>query len=281
MSLLFDAIAEVGSRRDLLWQFVLRDIRVRYTQAAMGMLWALLMPAMIIGAGVMIRFALSGGGERPVSTNEIASLLVKTVPWSFFSGALSLATSSVVANSNLIGKIYFPREVLPISAVLSQVLDLVVASACVLIALPLLGVGLTANALWALPVILTLVLFTAGAALLLSCANLFFRDVKYIVQLLLSFGMFATPVLFPPEMLGAKGASIMLRLPLSPFIQAMDVVLVRGESLMYPISVVSKDSVVEIWSPWMLWYVMLLSIVLFCLGVIFFRLSSSKFAENA
>ena len=113
---------------------------------------------------------------------------------------------------------------------------------------------LTLNALFGVVVLLLLVAFTAGCALWLSCANLFYRDVKYIVQVILNFGVFATPVFFEPQMLGEKGARVLLALPLSPFIQGLDVAMVRGHSLLKTLTLSTPKGDIVVWSPWMLAY---------------------------
>ena len=228
----FAIIHELWESRELLWQFVQRDLTVRYAQAVMGFAWALFMPMLIVGAGMIFRVVLVTLSGSKLDGADIASLAVKSLPWAFFSGGLSIATQSVIANSNLIGKIYFPREALPIATVIAQCTDLAVGLAILLAIVPFLGMHITVNALYGFLMLALLVVFTAGCALLLSCTNLFYRDVKYIVQVILSFGVFATPVFFEPQMLGPKGARIMLSLPLSPLIKGLYIAMVRGQSLL-------------------------------------------------
>jgi ABC-type polysaccharide/polyol phosphate export permease len=274
-------VAEVWDARDLVMQFVRRDLTLRYTQAVMGFAWALLMPLLVVGAGMMFRIVLATLANTPLEGSSIASLAAKALPWAFFAGALSMATQSVIGNSNLIGKVYFPREALPLATVLAQSPDLVVGLVVVAGVMPFVGAGLSLAGLWVIGVLVLLVLFTIGCALLLSCANLFYRDVKYIVQVLLNFGVFATPVFFEPQMLGHKGAAILMALPLSPFIQAMDIALVRGQSLMSTITMATRKGDVVIWAPWMLAYAAGWAVVLVVAGIRIFRRASSRFAEMA
>jgi ABC-type polysaccharide/polyol phosphate export permease len=272
---------ELWKSRELLLQFVQRDLTVRYAQAVMGFAWALLMPVLIVGAGLVFRVVLVTLSGAPLDGADVASLAVKSLPWAFFSGGLSIATQSVITNSNLIGKIYFPREALPIATVIAQCTDLAIGLAILLAIVPFLGMHITLHALYALLILALLVVFTAGCALLLSCANLFYRDVKYIVQVILSFGVFATPVFFEPQMLGPKGARIMLALPLSPFIQGLDIAMVRGHSLLDTVILASRKGDVLVWSPWMLAYMIASSLVLFASGLLVFRRQSGRFAEMA
>ncbi len=217
-------VHELWDARDLVVQFVRRDITIRYTQAVMGFAWALFMPLLIVGAGLIFRLVMSAASGHRAETSDVAGLLVRSMPWSFFSAALSTATQSVLAYANLIGKVKFPREALPVSSVAAQGADLVIGAAFVVIALPFLGVSGSFTWLWALVMLVLLIAFTIGCSLLLSCANLFYRDVKYIVQVVLQFGVFATPVFFAPELLPRRARAIMLALPLTPFIEGIDAV---------------------------------------------------------
>ena len=274
-------IAEVWDARDLVAQFVLRDVTIRYTQAFMGFAWALLMPLLIVGAGMMFRVVVATLSNTPLEGSSVAALAVKSVAWAFFSGALSTATQSIIGNANLIAKVYFPRESLPLATVLAQLPDLLVGLVLLTIIFPFLGVSLSWSALWVLLVVLLLATFTVGCALLLSCANLFYRDVKYIVQVVLNFGIFATPVFFEPQMLGPKGASIMMLLPLSPFVQAMDIAMVRGHSLLSTVTIVTAKGPIVVWAPWMLGYAAASAMLVLTVGIRVFRRGSHWFAEVA
>jgi len=274
-------IAELWASRDLVVQFMLRDITIRYAQAVMGFAWALVMPLLIVGAGLVFRVVLATLSNSPIEGASVASLAAKAVPWAFFSGGLTQATQSLLAHANLIGKVYFARESIPVASVFAQAPDLIVSLLVVLIVLPIVGVPLQATTLWGVLILLLLVAFTIGWALILSCANLFFRDVKYILQVALNFGVFATPVFFEPQMLGKKGAAIMLALPLSPFIQAMDVAIVRGRSLLEPLVLHTSKGPITVWDPWLLVYAATLAIGLLCAGLLIFRSASGRFAEMA
>ena len=275
-------LKELWNARDLVVQFMLRDINIRYAQAIMGFAWALLMPLLIVGAGLVFRLVLATLSNTSIEGTSVASLSVKAIPWAFFSGALSIATQSLLGQANLLGKVYFPRESIPIASVLAQCTDLLVSLLMVAIVVPIVHVPPRLTMLWTIPVLLLLILFTTGWALILSCANLFFRDVKYILQVALNFGVFATPVFFEPQMLGSRGAPIMLALPLSPFIQAMDVAVVRGHSLLEPLTVQNTKGVaLAVWQPWMLGYAAALAAAIFAIGLVVFRRTSSRFAEMA
>ncbi len=193
-----DATIEVWEHRELLEQLTRRDIKLRYKQAAMGLAWAVFMPCLIVLSGLIVRYAMAQISGATLKQSDIANIAVKGVGWAFFVGSLGFATASLVGNSNLVTKIYFPREVLPLSSVGAQSFDTTIGLLTLVIVLPFLGVRLHPSFVWVPLLLLLLLLFTTGVSLFLSCANLFFRDVKYIVQVVLMFGIFFTPIFFEP-----------------------------------------------------------------------------------
>lgn len=270
---------DIWNARDLITQFVKRDLTIRYSEAIMGFAWAILMPLLVVGSGLIFRLIVSTLSGEPIGGDALASIAVKSIPWAFFSGAIAQSTAILVGHANLIGKVYFPRETLPLAAVIAQGVDIVVGGVSVVILLLFLGTHFGANAIWA-PLIFALLFgFTFGISLLLSCANLFYRDVKYIVQVLLNFGIFATPVLFNPQLLGPRPAAAMLALPLSPYIQAIDICLVQNHTLLEPLRLATRKGDVLVWSPWYLLYATVMAVVLPMVGLIVFRRASARFAE--
>jgi ABC-type polysaccharide/polyol phosphate export permease len=272
---------EIWGARELVNQFVRRDLTVRYHQAVMGFAWALVNPALVVMSGLIIRFAFAKLSGRPLELGDASTLAIKAIPWSFFAGAMSLATVSIVSHANLIGKVYFVRETLPIATVLGQAFDTAIGTASVTLALLVFGFGFSAQALWVIPVTFFLLLFTMGCALLLSCANLFFRDVKYLVQILISFGLFLTPVFFGPEALGPRGAIAMLLFPIATFIQAIGLSVGQGLSLSTEQFVNVQGVETMVWSPWLLAYGAVISICTLLAGLVLFRKFSARFAEAA
>lgn len=272
---------ELWGARELVMQFVLRDIKVRYAQALFGFLWALLMPALIVCSGLVFRIVISTLSGQPLESDSIASLAVKSLPWAFFSSAISIATQSIISYASLIGKVYFPRESLPVSTVIAQLFDFTIGAVAIGILLLVLGVTPHLTGWWAVPLFVLFLMFTTGMALLLSCANLFFRDVKYIVQVILNFGVFATPIFFEPYMLGPKGARIMMALPLSPFIEGLNVSIVQGHGLLDTVTRTTARGSVLAWSPWYLAYAAGTAVVTLVIGAWVFRHYSGKFAEMA
>src|SRR6266545_2684276 len=125
------AIRELVNRRDLLYMITWREITVKYKQSMMGMLWAVLMPAVIVCAGLIIRYAFAMVSGKSLVLSDLTSVVVKAAPWAFFVAALRFGTNSLVANTNLVTKIYLPRVIFPLAAVFSQLLDFLIAGVVV------------------------------------------------------------------------------------------------------------------------------------------------------
>jgi len=276
------AVREVWESRELVQQLVLRDIRVRYSQAVMGFVWALVIPLVVVMAGTLIRVAMATASGSSLAPAVIGATAVKAVTWSFFSGALGTTTASLLTNKSLFTKLYFPREVLPLSAVLAQMWDTGIGVVALLFVLPFMGLTFSAALLWVPVLVLLLVTFVMAAGLFTSCANLFFRDVKYVVQVVLTFGIFLTPVFFEPVMLGPVGGRLLMMLPLSPIIDGMRLAVIEGHNLLEPLVVANRRGVeVLSWSPWYLLYSAVWAFGGLALSMRVFRRASVTFAEYA
>jgi len=220
------SLGELVARRDLLYMITWREIRVKYKQSVMGMLWAILMPVVIVSAGVVVRYAFSLISHVPLAVADVASVSVRAVPWAFFISSIRFATASLIANTNLVTKIALPREVFPVAAMLSQLADFAVASLVLLVFLAVLGVGVSVHLLWVPILVIILVVFTTGLGILLSAASLFFRDVKYLVEVILTFAIFSPAVFYDAYMFGRWEPLLMLN-PVAPLLQSFSDVIVK------------------------------------------------------
>jgi ABC-type polysaccharide/polyol phosphate export permease len=270
---------ELWHYRGLAYELMRRDIRVRYKQTALGFAWAVLMPMLIVMAGATVRYAMAYIGGRHLGVSDLAGIAIKAVPWSFFVGSMGFATTSLVGQANLVTKIYFPREVLPLASTMAQAFDACVGILTLFIAFVVLDIHYGVAALWAPPLAVFAFILTAGLALLVSCANLFYRDVKYVVQVLLTFGIFFTPVFFEPEMFGPLGARVMMLNPLAPIMEGLRLSVVLNHNLLDTIVVHGRHGAVLAWSPWYLAYSVVSALVVFLTGLIVFHRAESKFAE--
>jgi len=271
--------ADFSRYRELLYQLTLRDIRVRYKQAVMGLGWAVLMPVIVVLAGALVRYAMARLSGTDLRGEAVAAVAVRAIPWTFFVGAISFANTTLIGNHNLVTKIYFPREMLPLAAVLAQVFDSAIGTVALLVLLLFLGITPTLAWLWALPIAALLILFTSGVALFLSCANLFFRDVKYIVQVLLTFGIFFTPVFYEASMLGSSGSMLVMLNPLAPLLEGLRLAVLDGHNLTHVLVTSAAGSEVLAWSPWFLWYGMACTAIMFGVSAIMFHRLEFLFAE--
>jgi ABC-type polysaccharide/polyol phosphate export permease len=222
-------LKEVLDRRDLLYIIAWREIRLKYKQSIMGMAWAVLMPSVIVSAGLIVRFAFATVSGNSLTLLDLASVAVKASPWAFFVSALRFGTNSLVANTNLVTKIYLPRLVFPIAAVLSQLFDFLIAGVVVCVFLVLVQVGFSLQLLW-LPLLLgILIILATGLAIMCSAASLFFRDVKYLVEVFLTFAIFFTPVFYDSALLG-NWAPMLLANPVSPLLEAISATVILHQS---------------------------------------------------
>ena len=277
-----DIWAELVDYRFLLFQLAKRDIRIRYKQAVMGFFWAVFMPALIVLAGLLVKYAMAYFSGTEMETESIGALAVKALPWGFFVGAMNFSTNALIGNMHLVTKIYFPREVLPLSATLAQTFDSSIGTAALLLVLPFLGLTVSLQLLWAPVMAVLLFLFTAGVCLFLSAANLFFRDVKYIVQVLLTFGIFFTPVFFEPSMFGPQGAQILMLNPMSPFLEGIRLSMMEGHNLLHPLTVTDANGLeVLSWTPWYLAYGAATALLVSVGSAITFHRLEYVFAEYA
>ncbi len=191
-------LREVWAYRELLYFFVWRDVKVRYKQTIIGIVWVVLQPLMTMGVFTLFfgRLAKLPSDGLPYPVFYFSAL----VPWAYFSTALQSCTSVVVDNQRVITKVYFPRLVLPLSAVVSGLVDFAIGFAVLLIVTAVYGIKPSLAALW-LPLLLLLAVLTAlGVGLWMSALNALYRDVRYVVPFAVQFWMFASPVAYPSSL---------------------------------------------------------------------------------
>jgi lipopolysaccharide transport system permease protein len=256
-------VQELTHHKLLLYMITWREIKVKYKQSVMGMLWAVLMPLVIVSAGFIVRFAFAAVSGKPLLMADLTSVAVKAAPWAFFVSALRFGTNSLVVNETLVTKIYMPRLIFPLAAVGSQLVDFVVAAVVVTVLLVVAGAGVSLHLLW-LPLLLgALILFATALAILLSAASLFFRDVRFIVEVFLTFAIFFTPVFYESSLFG-RWAPLLLVNPVSPLLEGISAVLILHEN----------PSV-----PWVA-YSVASTLVLFTAAVLKFKRLEPFFAES-
>jgi lipopolysaccharide transport system permease protein len=195
-------LGELWAYRELLYFFVWRDIKIRYKQTAIGAAWAVLQPflTMLVFSLFFGRLAHIPSDGMPYPIFFYSALL----PWMYFAAALQNATNTIVENQRLITKVYFPRLALPLSAVLSGLVDLGISFLMFFAMMVYYGIRPGAAMLW-LPIFLLLTILTAlGVGLWLSALNAIYRDVRYVLPFLVQFWMFASPVVYASSLVPEK-----------------------------------------------------------------------------
>lgn len=226
---MLENLRQLMSYRALLYMITYRDIRVRYKQSIMGFLWAILMPILIVMSGVVVRYAYAMAAHTQLRKVDIVAVAVKSLPWAFLVSSIRFSCLSLINNKDLVTKIYFPKEIFPMAAVLASMFDLVVASGALLLFLLAVRAGIGWSVFWVPVLLLIMVVFTLGVGMLVSSASLFFRDVKFIVEVFLTFGIFFTPVFYDVHMLGSKGVWLELN-PASPILEGFSASVAHHQS---------------------------------------------------
>jgi ABC-type polysaccharide/polyol phosphate export permease len=193
---------EVFTFRGLLWNLVVRDLKVRYKNSVLGILWSWLNPLFmtVVYTVVFTVMRQSVNGAVPNRLYPVF-VLVALLPWNFFSASVMQSTSSVVDNSNLVKKVYFPREILPLSVVFANLVNFGVSLLVLFPMLFLFQVKLTVWALLLPVVVIIQIWFTVGVALVLSTAHVFYRDTRAIMEIAILAWLFVTPVFYPIDIL--------------------------------------------------------------------------------
>ncbi|MEJ2582460.1 MAG: ABC transporter permease [Acidobacteriota bacterium] len=188
-------LRDLWEYRDLLYFLVWRDVKVRYKQTVLGAAWAILQPTL-----TMVVFTIFFGGIAGISSDGLPYPIFSyaaLLPWTFFAQGLSQSSNSLVGSQNLITKVYFPRLIIPLAAVLSGVVDFFLAFLVLLAMMAFYGIWPGLAIIW-LPLFLALAFTTAlGVGLWMSALNVEYRDVRYVVPFLVQIWLFITPVIYP------------------------------------------------------------------------------------
>ena len=235
---MISAIKNIVDYRELIWVLAWKNVTVRYKQAYLGIGWAILKPLALMLVFSLVRsFVGIPSGNVPYPILAFAALM----PWIFFQESASEGVQSVVGNAALIRKIYFPREVFPITGIMTKVVELAI-NAVILAALMLwFGVAPNIQILWAPLIILYTMLATLTIALAGAAINVYYRDVGAALPVLLSLLMYASPVIYPLELVknkllvqhaGGEWSNVLYTLytlnPLAGIIDSFQNVVLRG-----------------------------------------------------
>jgi len=254
-------LRDLWEYRELLYFLTWRDVKVRYKQTVLGAAWAIIQPffTMVVFSLFFGKLAKMPSDDIPYPIFSYAAL----VPWTFFANGLSQASASLVGSANLIKKVYFPRLVVPISAVISGVVDFVLAFVVLLGMMLFYGIVPTAAIVW-LPLLLLLALVTSlGVGLWLTAMNVQFRDVRYAVPFLVQAWMFATPIAYPSSLLDEPWRTLYGINPMAGVVEGFRWALLGTETAPGPIVLVSA----------------LVAVGLLISGAFYFRRMEKTFAD--
>jgi lipopolysaccharide transport system permease protein len=254
-------LKELWEYRELLYFFVWRDIKVRYKQTILGAAWAIIQPFF-----TMVIFSLFFGNLAKVPSDNIPYPIFSyaaLVPWQFFASGLTQSSNSLVSNANMIKKIYFPRLAVPISAILSGIMDFVLAFSVLSLMMLYYDIVPTSNIIY-LPLFLLLALVTSlGAGLWLSAMNVQFRDIRYTVPFIVQAWLFATPIAYPSSMLSEPWRTFYGINPMVGVVEGFRWALLGTETAPGPIIIVSS----------------LAALTLMVSGTFYFRRMEKTFAD--
>ena len=258
-------LKELWEYRELFYFFTWRDVKVKYKQTVLGFLWAILQPLfMTIVFTLFLGDSISQKTQMtiPYPVFALSGMLL----WGIFSGGMSNAANSMVANANIIKKIYFPRLIIPISSILVALVDFFIALIVFVAVLFFYKIEINYIAILYLPLSLLITCLSAmGVGTLLAALNIKFRDVRYIIPFLVQGLLFLTPVLYPANI--STSPMVQFVLQLNPMSGALE--LMRSIFLGYTLNI--NTVLISLAS----------SIILFVIGIVYFRKTESYFADLA
>ena len=210
-------LRELWAYRELLVALTVRDIKVRYKQTVLGAAWAILQPfmAMVVFTIFFGRLANMPSDGHPYPIFVYSAL----VPWTFFANAITSSSNSLIGSAHLVSKVYFPRLIIPLSAVGVGLIDFAIAASILIAMMLFYGVGWSLNLLM-MPVLLLAIAFTAlGAGACLSALTVAYRDFRYVVGFMVQLWMFVTPVVYPASLVPMQWRWLLYLNPMSGLIE--------------------------------------------------------------
>lgn len=255
-------LGELWRSRELLFFLCWRDVKIRYKQTFLGIVWAILQPALLMVVFSLFFGRLSQSEASPVPFPLF--ICAGILPWTFFATALANAANSVVSSERMISKIYFPRLLLPLSSVGAALVDFLIA--IVLMGVMLLWYGVVpATSVILVPVLILLIGITAaGMGIFLAALNVNYRDFRYIIPFLIQIGLFATPTIYlAPDLLGGRMQNLLWLNPMAAIIASFRAAIFGTEIPWFQLGAA----------------VLVASGVLF-LSMVYFRRVEGTFADN-
>ena len=253
-------LRELWAYRELLLVLTIRDIKLRYKQTMLGVAWAILQPFM-----TMVVFTVFFGHLANMPSDGFpypVFVYSALVPWTFFANAITSSSNSLVGSAHLVSKVYFPRLVIPLSAIGVGIVDFGIAASILLAMMLFYGVGWSLNLLMA-PVLLLAIMFTAlGVGTCLSALTVSYRDFRYVVSFMVQFWMFVTPVVYPASLVPTQWRWLLYLNPMSGLIEGFRAVFLGKAFDFFGLAVSAG-----------------VAIILFFIGVVYFERVEDRFAD--
>ncbi|MEK6372480.1 MAG: ABC transporter permease [Acidobacteriota bacterium] len=255
-------LGELWSYRELLFFFAWRDILVRYKQTVIGILWAFIRPlvAMVVFTLIFGRLAKLPSNAVPYPVFAFAGLL----PWQLFSSAFMEASSSVVGNSQLVSKVYFPRLIIPISATFSALADFLVSAVMLIGLLLWYRVPVSANVLWLIPLTALCMLLAVGGGIWFSALFVRYRDIRHLIPFVMQLGIYLTPVGFSSAIIPERWRLLYSLNPMVGVIEGFRWALFGGQNTIDPRALALS---------------VVIALVMLAVGTVYFRNTERVFAD--
>jgi ABC-type polysaccharide/polyol phosphate export systems, permease component len=255
-------LREVWHYRELIYFLTWRDLKVRYKQSVLGVLWAILQPLLS-----MVVFTIFFGGLAKVPSDGLPYPIFSyaaLVPWTFFAGALNVSARSMLTSGNMVSKIYFPRIIVPLASILANLVDFLIAFVILIVMMFAYHIMPTINLLW-LPLFLILSIITAlGVGLWFSALVVMYRDFGYLLGYIATFWQYVSPVIYSSSMIPAKWLVLYSLNPMTGVIEGFRWALL---------------GTVRVVSPLMFAISAAISVILFVTGMYYFRRMERVFAD--
>ncbi|PJI09716.1 ABC transporter permease [Clostridium sp. CT7] len=239
---MINSIKELLEHKELLQNLTIKELKLKYRNSALGFFWSFLNPIMLL---IVYSFAFKYI-MRMKTPNFTVNLLAALLPWQFFQGAVQGSTTSIISNSNLIKKIYFPRQIMPLSIIFSNFISFLITLVILFGAIAFSNVKFSFTVVL-LPIILLLLLgFSIGLSLLLSALNVLYRDVSHLVEVLFMLWFYLTPIVYVMETVPVRYRPLLLLNPITIMVDSIRMVLIQGKvpSIFYFVAMLLWDIVV-------------------------------------
>ncbi len=217
---LFLEIKSLIKHRELLQQIALREVKARYKQSVLGYFWVIINP---FAQMIVMSFAFSIIIRIPMSDDKIPYslfLFVGLLPWNLFVNSITWSTQALISSASLIKQVMFPRSILILSTIYAKIIDFLFALIILAVYMIWYKIGIDFNILWVIPIFFLQQIFTIAICLILAAANLFYRDIQYVINLLVMLWMYLTPIIYPANIIPQRFQFVLKLNPIATFVDS-------------------------------------------------------------